>query len=106
MKKWLWICVALCLMADVGQASTESLETMRSLSTRGTEEFTDLERQQLAALYNQKDCKEESRVEFSVNFVFLTAKGMIVREDIRPTLLIGTVCFVGGFSILHYLGVV
>jgi len=105
MKKWLWICVALCLMADVGQALTESLETMRSLSTRGIEEFTDLERQQLAALYNQKDCKEESRVEFSVNFVFLTAKGVINSQDLKPISCIGTLCFVGGFSVLHYLGV-
>ncbi len=105
MKKWLWICVALCLMADVGQASMESLETMRSLSAQRIEGFIDLERQQQRTLYNQKDYKEESRIEFNVNFVFLTAKGMIVREDIRPTLLIGTVCFVGGFSVLHYLGV-
>ena len=70
MKKWLWICVALCLMADVGQASTESLETMRSLSTQRIEGFIDLERQQQRTLYNQKDYKDESRIEFDVNLCF------------------------------------
>lgn len=103
MKNWLHICVALCLTTQIGQASTEGVEAIRSPSVQRMHEFADLEMQRPIDLYNQK-CKQESRVEFSINLGLLNAHGVINSQDLKPILCIGALCFIGSFSILHYLG--
>lgn len=50
--------------------------------------------------------QEESQVDVNVNLVFLTIKAKIKKEEILPILGVGSVCFVSGYVILHYCGIV